>query len=251
MNKFKLFALIVLFSTSDIEATIVNLNLEFDPQVNSYTVGPAVAEETVATNEGTTSEDYWTSEVVMPFNDAITLSAGDILQLNVHFTDNKMLEVINSPERVEFDLLLSSVENWGGWAGNLLGNLEVDITHYQNLPQPHLSGPVWTNDYVSFLDSWAWLNLSSGLIGNGSMMGDFIMGVTIPLTIPDTYIHPPTTSYMFNYIRIESFGMTALSPGEFLRVVPEPTSFLLFAFASLVWLRHKKSTHGLKLKRGK
>jgi hypothetical protein len=243
MNNFKVSALIVLFSTSALKATTVNLNLEFDPQVNSYAVGPAstnpAVEGSITPNEYTTSSDYWTSEVLMPFNNPITLSAGDILQLNVHFTDNKMLEVINSPDKVQFDFLLSSIENWGGWAGIQLSNLEVDITNYQNLQQTHLSGPVWTNDYVTFLDSFAWLNLSSGLIGNGSMIGDFTLGITIPSIIPGKRTPPPTTTYMFNYIKIESPGMTSLSPGEFLRVVPEPASFLLFAFAGITCLFFK------------
>jgi hypothetical protein len=183
--------------------------------------------------------------------DDVTLSPADILTINVHFTDDKMLQVNSSPRGVSFDFVLSNGMGYG--SGNQLNNgrWDLDFLRYDDWLYPHTNGIPYVGGapnparILSALSGLQWDPVFEG-VENGACFGDFTFTFRMPTHttvggFPGGSVPIETTTFTDNSITLYARGGGSWISPPTLQVVPEPMSIALFGLGGLL-LRKRRAT---------
>lgn len=213
-------------------ATLDPINIEIDPVVKTKT-------ETFPPPLIGGYIEYYV-EIPLP---QMTLSPIDIVNISVHFTDNKMLQIVNDPEGASFDLVLSNSDFYSYPPESGDGLWSLDFRRYDNWAYPNTKGRLWFDSAPNprFMWSaqptspWDWDPLFDN-VQNGACFGDFTLSLRVPYSTGFPDFDPiETTTFTDNSIKLCTRGTFHPS----LRVVPEPATLLLLSLGGLI-LRRKK-----------
>jgi hypothetical protein len=240
MRKFVVPLLLLVAVVSARAATLDPINIEINPVVQWETVSPP------PTGLPYSTKSYL--EIPLP---QVTLSASDLLTINVHFTDNKMLKVNGSPDKVGLDFVLSNGSSSPANYSND-GLCFINFLNYYD----------WSPAYTGFIrpqvkgsvHPWAILySCALANIENGSCFGDFIFKLDMPTYTSLLPIGNPigieTTTFVNNSIKIYALGGGTGGGWTFppqsyvpaLVVVPEPATLFLLTLGGLTVLRKLKA----------
>jgi hypothetical protein len=180
-------------------------------------------------------------EITLP---QITLAPADTFSINVHFTDSKMLQVINNPEGVSFDLILFGNGYYQIPTQSSNGRWNLDFNHYDNWTDLHTNGALWVDAIPKPIHMWSknpfltWDPVFDGA-ENGSCFGDFTLSLKMPTYVGTPFNSIETTTFTHNSIKLYARNSGGWTGPTTLQVVPEPASLLLLSLGGLL-LRGRK-----------
>lgn len=231
---FMLFVLIFLGCYCPVFATVTEVNIEVDPFIShsveeKYFPGTNILTNCITDSLGIEIPD-------------IALSSGDIFHVNVSFSEQKLLKIVNAAPVVNVYPTLSTIESGGFGISPSDCSIQVQITNHQNvtnITKTKLSTfeKIWGQDEYRISGIFSWYR-NSGEITDGSLMGGFQIEFKVPTMYEGNPV--PLANYTCNTLLITSVMYDQyFNDIKLLEVIPEPATLSLLGIGGLL-IRRKK-----------